>query len=192
MVAASRHASFIRFLSVQDNHGSPRSNLRTRQTWVHVRAHEDRARSTSRPTRSAARASNTNSSSRPVPLCPERGRLSSMRWRWHLKWLAVLFLIGAAINVPFAVFATESVPRRPLKTIVNDFGAKAALYNWPGPRPSGQPAWPAPTQYSIEGRFGYRHYNVFSTVVPQTTQFQMEVSEAARQWPVCRKQGATG
>jgi hypothetical protein len=108
--------------------------------------------------------------------------LRTMRCRHHLKWIVVLALIGAAINLPLAVYRFGRAFRAPLRTTVNVFGAEAGGHKWPGPKPEGQPDWPAPTQYVIAGSFGYRQYNVLSTPNPQTPRFQMEVEEGG--WPL--------
>ena len=71
-----------------------------------------------------------------------------------LKLLLLLILIGAAINIPFAMQFLHSRTALRAPMLVNDMGALAATHEWPATTPHDIP-WPVIQQWQLEGSFGY-------------------------------------
>ncbi len=104
--------------------------------------------------------------------------------RRSLVLLLLFIFIGAAINIPLAIHFLHSrtAPRAP--TLVNDIGPQAAAHDWPAPTPHDTP-WPAPTQWVMEGSFGYRHIQVYGwngLRSNPTDRVQMQVQRMG--WPL--------
>ena len=104
--------------------------------------------------------------------------------RRPLVLLLLSILIGAAINIPIAMqfLHSRTAPRAP--TLVNDIGALAATHEWPATTPHDIP-WPAPTQWQLEGSFGYRNFQVYGwegTRSNPTDRVQMQVERMG--WPL--------
>lgn len=97
--------------------------------------------------------------------------------------LVMLVLIGAAANLPFALrfLHSRTSPRAPM--ISNEMGATAAALPWPARTPHDR-AWPAPTQYQVEGSFAYRNINVYGADPDgdANSRFQMQVERIG--WPL--------
>ncbi len=81
-----------------------------------------------------------------------------MKWRTHLAALALLTLIGAAINFPiaFQFIIWERQPNSPQFTLR---GPAAAAMTYPKATPTDQPPWPGPDEY-FEWRANVGHKRI--------------------------------
>ncbi|MFN0131327.1 MAG: hypothetical protein ACKVW3_02150 [Phycisphaerales bacterium] len=95
----------------------------------------------------------------------------------------LLVLLAAVVNVAFAVTVMRS-PRARRNIGTNVFGPAAAARGWPVRTPH-RDAWPPPTQWCDERSFGYRYYQVHSSVPnaePQRNGFALQSQVAG--WPL--------
>ena len=103
--------------------------------------------------------------------------------------LLLFILIGAAINLPIAMQFLHSRTAPPAPILVNVIGPQAALHDWPADTPHDTP-WPTPTQWVMNGSFGYKTYNVYGwngTRSNRIDRVQMQVDRMGWPLPVLEK-----
>src|SRR5262245_10737728 len=107
-----------------------------------------------------------------------------MQWRRHAKFLAVLLLIGAALNIPLAISCVRNVRFPPTVKPIELNSAKAGEVRWSEPTPKSQPPWPDPTRGSIYRTFGHTRYHLYNIDPTNPQQMVQSMQSDFYGWPL--------
>jgi hypothetical protein len=101
--------------------------------------------------------------------------------RKSLAILGVLYLIGAAINLPFATHLLKSRLSSPRRATIDLRGAEASTRDYPAPTPHSKP-WQPPDYWSEYDDFGYRKITAGFFLEPAHNDLQMQFELTG--WPL--------